>query len=240
MNLRAPWVALMLVLSLPAAQAAGSRPVLGAQEKVAGRSQSDYAIAWWRWVMRLPDGVRAYQDPSGAQCALNQGGPVWFLAGTEGTGAVQRECAVPAGTHLFLPVIAMLVHASPGHPLSCPQAQARARANNDHLAQVQVVLDGRVVMDVAAHRLRGMPCFDAFADAKYIERHAPYEPAATDGYWLMLAPLPAGLHQLSVKARYDNPGQPQGDLEEQFEYRLRVGDAPVIAPPSAGGRVITT
>lgn len=240
MSLRASWLALALALSAPATHAAGDRPVLGPQEKVAGRSQSDYAIAWWRWVMRLPDGVRAYQDPSGAQCALNQGGPVWFLAGTEGTGPVQRECTVPANTHVFLPVIAMLVHASPGEPLSCPQAQARARSNNDHLAQVEVMLDGKVVADVRSRRLRGMPCFDAFADAKYIERHAPYEPAATDGYWLMLAPLPAGVHRLSVKARYDNPGQPQGDLEEVFEYQLRVGDAPVIRLPPATGRVITT
>lgn len=231
-------IALALAMPGGIARAGAGGPVLGAHEKVAGRSQADYAIAWWQWVMRLPDGVRAYQDLSGAQCALNQEGPVWFLAGTEGTVRVQRQCAVPADRHLFLPVIALLAHASPGKPLDCRQAQARVRATNDHLAQAQVLLDGRVIADIGAHRLRDRGCFDAFKGAQYVERHASYLPAATDGYWLMLAPLPAGLHRLSVKARYDSPGTLQGDLEEEFDYQLWVGGAPVAAPPE--GRPITT
>jgi len=235
MNGRTLCAALALAIAVSVAHAGDSTVVLGPHEKVAGRSQGDYAIAWWQWVMQLPDGVRAYQDLSGAQCGLNQSGPVWFLAGTEGTEHVQRECAIPADTHVFLPLIAMLAHASPGQPLSCQQAQAAVRANNDHLAQAQVLLDGKPIADIDKHRVRDIPCFDAFKNAKYIERHALYTPAATDGYWLMLAPLPAGVHQLSVRTRYANPGKPQGDLEEVFEYRLRVGDA----PPAQAAVVIT-
>lgn len=228
---------LALAFPMLAAHAADRARVLGPQEKVAGRSQADYAIAWWQWVMRLPDGVRAYQDPSGAQCAINQEGPVWFLAGTEGTMHARRDCLIPADTPVFVPVIAVLAHASPGKPLTCGQAQARVRATNDHLAQAQVLLDGEVVAHVPDHRLRTR-CFDAFSEAKYIERHAPYVPAASDGYWLMLAPLPPGTHRLAIRARYDHPGGLQGDLEEVFEYQLRVGGTP--APLPRVGQPIST
>lgn len=215
----------LTVLSVtPRADASGR--VLAPKEKVDGRSQADYAMAWWQWVMRLPDGVRAYQDPSGAQCGLNQKGAVWFLAGTEGTMQVQRKCAIPEGRFVFLPVIALLAHAQPGKPITCREAQARVGVTNDHLVQAQVALDGKVIADIPAHRLRHLPCFDAFKNAAYVEQHAPYMPAATDGYWLMLAPLPTGMHRLSVKARYDSPGTLQGDLEEEFEYQLWVGNAP--------------
>lgn len=212
----------------PCAHASG--PVLGTGEKVGGRSQAEFAVAWWQWAMRLPDGVRAYQDPSGAQCTLNQEGPVWFLAGTEGTMQVRRTCAMPRGKFVFLPVIALLAHAEPGKPMTCREAQAKVAATNDHLVQAEVLLDGKVIADIAGHRLRRIPCFDAFRNAGYIQRHAPYMPAATDGYWLMLSPLPPGVHRLSVKARYDSPDTLQGDLEEEFEYQLWVGEVPRAAP----------
>ena len=235
--LRLAATTLAWAIPMLAAHAVDHTRVLDPQEKVAGRSQADYAIAWWQWVMRLPDGVRAYQDPSGAQCAINQEGPVWFLAGTEGTMDARRECLIPADTHVFVPVIAVLAHASPGKPLACGQAQASVRATNDHLAQAQVLLDGEVIAHVPDHRLRTR-CFDAFQDAKYVERHAPYVPAASDGYWLMLAPLPPGTHRLSIRARYDHPGGLQGDLEEVFEYQLRVGGRP--APLPRVGQPIST
>lgn len=213
-------------LALPAA---ASGLVLSPQAKVEERSQADYAMAWWQWAMRLPDGVRPYQDPSGAQCALAQTGPVWFLAGTDGTMRVQRRCVVPKGKYVFLPAIALLAHAKPGKPITCQQARDQVARTNDHLAQVQVSLDGEAITNIAAHRLGHVPCFDAFKNAAYLERHAPYMPAATDGYWLMLAPLPAGLHRLSVKVRYGSPGTLQGDLEEDFEYQLWIGEVPNAA-----------
>ena len=228
------WFLVALALAAPglALPAGAEGPVLPPTEKVDGRSQADYAVDWWQWAMRLPDGVRPYQDPSGAQCALAQQGPVWFLAGTDGTMRVRRKCVVPEGKYVFLPAIALLAHSKPGKAITCQEAHDQVKRTNDHLAQVQVSLDGEAVANIAAHRLAQMPCFDAFKNAAYLERHAPYMPAATDGYWLMLAPLPAGMHRLSVKVRYGSPGTLEGDLEEDFEYQLWIGDIPKVAPLS--------
>lgn len=226
--------ALLLALALAspafALPAGADGPVLSSRERVDGRSQADYAIAWWQWAMHLPDGVRPYQDPSGAQCALAQSGPVWFLAGTDGTMRVQRKCVVPQGKYVFLPIIAVLAHSKPGQPITCQKAHDQVMRTNDHLAQAQVSLDGKAIADIAAYRLGQVPCFDAFKHAAYLERHTPYMPAATDGYWLMLTPLSTGMHRLSVKARYGSPGTLEGDLEEDVEYQFWVGEPPKVPP----------
>jgi|ThiBiot_300_plan_2_1041538.scaffolds.fasta_scaffold00199_32 hypothetical protein len=223
------WLACCLVVFGVAAQTVPPR-VLDPQQKVGGITQSEYAELWWQWAMRLPDGVRAYQDPSGAQCGMNQSGPVWFLAGTEGTMRVNRRCDVPSGRFIFFPVIGMNVHARPGKPIDCRTAMARARDNNDKLVEASVMLDGQAIQRIGLHRIRSAHCFDAYAKAKYLEHHEAYVPAASDGYWIMLGPLSDGIHHLVVHARYDNAGKPLGDLEQSFEYELHV--APDNQPSS--------
>jgi hypothetical protein len=209
-----------------AAQAAPPTPVVPPDEKVDGLAQRDYAVRWWQWANRVPPGVRPFQDPTGAQCGLNQSGEVWFLAGTDGTGDIRRHCRMPAGKHVFLPIINMLAHSLPGKPITCGQARATVAANNDHLGSVSITIDGQEVSHIERFRQSTPRCFDAFPVAPYLDRAKSWFPAATDGYWLMLRPLPVGVHVISVRATYDNPGSAFGDLEQVFEYQLQVEEAP--------------
>ena len=102
------WGGLLLSLLLAAPTPAAARDaVLSRAEKVSGVSQTDYVVRWWQWANRVPDGDKPYQDPTGSQCALNQAGDVWFLAGTDGTDDAHRHCTLPAGKYIFLPVINM-------------------------------------------------------------------------------------------------------------------------------------
>lgn len=231
--IRYVWLASLLAAFGVAGQTTRA-PVLDPHQKVGGISQVEYVERWWQWATRLPDGVRAYQDPSGAQCGMNQSGPVWFLAGTEGTMHVNRRCDIPAGRFVFFPVIATIVHARPGKPIDCKAAQAQVHGNNDHLAEASVTLDGLAIQQVGSHRIRSIRCFDAYAKAQYLEHHEAYVPAAVDGYWIMLGPLNEGTHQLVVRARYDNPGKPSGDLEQTFDYELHIvpDDHPPAMRPS--------
>ncbi|MEO8001266.1 MAG: hypothetical protein ABI644_05275 [Arenimonas sp.] len=199
---------------------ASANSVLSVTEKVAGKSQSVYTKQWWQWVNLVPPGVKPYQDPTGALCGMNQKYDVWFLAGTDGTDDVIRECVVPVGKYLFFPVINMLGHSSPGKTLTCDQAKLEASENNDHLMWAKVEIDGVVVQKIKSHRIRPDICFDAYPIASYLNKPQSYFPAATDGYWLMLKPLSPGSHIINVRARYSNPGSQFGDLEQIFEYRL--------------------
>ncbi len=47
-------------------------------------------------------------------------------------------------------------------------------------------------------------------------------PAATDGYWMMLRPLPAGHHRLEFSAAYHQPGTPVGRMTQDIRYDLTI------------------
>lgn len=215
-----------VALAIAAGQALGvaAPSALARDARVGGKPVSDYPALWWQWANTKRWGARPFQDPSGAQCALNQSGPVWFLAGTDGTDTVHRRCRVPTGRHLFLPVIAMLETATPGVARTCEQVKKAAAANNEHAVLVRVTLDGQAIH---ASSLRiASECFNAHTRSDYLTRNDGWSPAATDGYWLMLAPLEPGEHSLVVSAHYANPGSPYGDLEQDFRYTLEISDVP--------------
>lgn len=169
-------------------------------DPVAGASLGDWTAQWWRWAESAP--IEPYLDPDGRLCDMGQSGPVWFLAGTDGTYQPKRQCVVPEGKYLLLPVINMYYRrgASKGPAPKCADVQAQVAVNNDHLVSAVVVLDGKSLGDIRVHRVRS-DCFqfDPECDCNAL--------AAADGYWLMLKPLPRGHHTLSVGANYGVPDQ---------------------------------
>ena len=214
-------LSLLLIASAGTNAAAHSARPMGPAEKVDGKRVDAYPALWWQWVNRKRWGARAFQDASGAQCALNQAGPVWFLAGTDGTDEAKRRCRVPTGKHVFLPLITMVANAMPGESRGCAELKAEAAENNAHVVFTEVSVDGK---RIDTHGLRmASECFNANEHADYL-KHAPTgQVSATDGYWLMLAPFANGAHTIKVNVRYNNPGADYGDMEQVFEYELDVG-----------------
>src|SRR5262245_47401786 len=68
-----------------------------------GKTYGEWAAEHSRWLWPIPLGVNPGRDLDGSQCAINQDGPVWFLAGTFG-GSVSRNCTIPAGKAIFFPL----------------------------------------------------------------------------------------------------------------------------------------
>jgi hypothetical protein len=81
----------------------GTRPVGGAW-KLDEDDGGHLAGRWWKWALSAPDELSPVRDTTGEHAGWNQPDDVWFLAGTYG-GRVERRCAVPAGRHLFFPVL---------------------------------------------------------------------------------------------------------------------------------------
>lgn len=187
-----------------------------ADAAVADVSQAQWSARWWQWAGRFP-GVNElpYRDPDGRRCAQYQEGPVWFLAGTDGNFDAVRSCRIPAGKHLFVPLITWVANRGlQGVPMSCAEKQAHARRLADHVVSGLVLLDGRPVGELQRMRVASGACFDG----------APGDlPAASDGYWLMLKPLPPGQHQLAIAAAFrDGPRQ----MLQNFRYELEVEGEP--------------
>ena len=233
-----PAAGLLVALLAGASTAASPAPrALGPAERVDGQRVDAYPALWWQWANRKRWGAKAFQDPSGAQCGLNQSGAVWFLAGTDGTDEVRRRCRIPSGKHVFLPVITMIESAAGGDSRSCEQLKAVAAANNDgRLVISEVSVDG-VAIDVTRLRMASKVCFNGHEFSTYLKDDGVGHRSATDGYWLMLAPFADGRHSLRVNVRYDNPGVEMGDLEQEFEYELEVGGEEPPPPEEDDERV---
>jgi hypothetical protein len=193
--------------------------------KVEGKGYPQWSAAWWQWAMSMP--VEPYVIRDGRFCAMGQEGPVWFLAGTDGSFDAERECRVPAGKHLFLPVINRFQQTPLGvekgrKVMSCEQLQASVAVNNDHLVSAVVLIDGVMVKNVASYRVRSDGCFPMYPELPEDDRYIT-PVAASDGYWLMIEPLPIGRHTITVGANYGASEGGYHRMVQNFEYVLIVG-----------------
>jgi len=93
-----------LVLATSALQPAGAVEILPPGSIVSGKSIADWTAAWWTWVFQSPADAVPFSDPDGSLANQNNGGPVFFVAGTGG-GPAERTFNVPAGRPLLIPMV---------------------------------------------------------------------------------------------------------------------------------------
>jgi hypothetical protein len=219
----APFI-LLAIFSQPAA--AGPFPVddyvveLG--EKVDGRDLSAFVNDWWQWAYSMPDTDSPLRDTTGTNCGVNQQDSVWYLAGGVGSSRISRSCTVPPGQYLFFPVINMLIYTPPGVFATCADTKAAAARNNDRFVYIRVSVDGARVRDAERFRLASTDCFNLTERVEAPYPVPAYAPSATDGYWLMLRPLPPGRHRLEFQAFYTNPDEDFGGMVQNISYELTI------------------
>ena len=216
-----PTFLLTAVLSLGAASSAwadgkgdqGNPGVLPPQSHPYGKSYGEWAAKWWQWVLSIPADRNPLTDPTGAFAGEDQSGPVWFGAGTFG-GSAERSYTMPAGKAIFLPVFNWIFGSGvfdcnptvPGVPCCVPCLQATAAANTEAADILEVSIDGVAVKNVRAYRAASPGAFPVTYPENSVIGVAAgtYFPQVADGYWLMLAPLAKGLHEIRLHVRAPN------------------------------------
>lgn len=217
-------LAVLLACSLPVRSepATIESLVVLPDQTVAGQTLPDYANFWWQWALSMPDRESAIVDTTGAFCGNGQSGPVWFLAGGYGSSKIRRACTIPADRHLFFPIINVVQNLFPATLADCQAIRAEAARNNDTYVYLKVLLDGEALTEPQRFRIASADCFDPFARTP-ADAQAPRDAlAATDGYWIMLRPLPPGPHLLEFRAFYTNPDEALGDMVQNIAYDLTV------------------
>lgn len=192
-----------------------------------GKSYEEWGAKWWQWVEAIPYSINPMYDDTGRYCGVNQHGPVWFLAGTTGTEAT-RACTIPAGKMIFFPIInynsdypCPVPGFQPGPGQSLEQFLTIGYSGNvgvrqyvDHVTAVSASLDGVQVQDLllppeASPYRTTSPMFFFKADPS-LAVGDPCLPKAfagvSDGYWVMLKPLPRGRHTLMFSGTTKWPG----------------------------------
>lgn len=182
------------------AQAQPTSGPLPAHQRVAGASQVEWSQRWWQWAFSFERARSPVADVTGQYCGSRQAGAVWFLAGTYGTRRTERHCVVPAGKHLFFPVINHVTFRPEGAQTSCKALMADAAATTDAPSVLALEVDGVRYAAPRIARLVSPTCFSL----------VPGGPAdaAANGYFVMLPPLPPGPHLIEFAGAL--PGMQQG------------------------------
>ena len=155
-------------------------------------------------------------DPDGSQCAINQSGPVWFLAGTFG-GNATRHCTIPAGTAIFFPLDVYTddypcpeppppepptFQPAPGQSLEA-FLLADAKKVIDTVNELVADLDGQPLTHLFSYRANSqLFSFTGAESLRALDGCVTGSPqlAVADGYWLLLEPLSRGRHTLHFRA----------------------------------------
>jgi MYXO-CTERM domain-containing protein len=139
-------------------------------------------------------------DPTGEFGQVGQTGKVWFLAGNLG-GESQRAATVPTGMALFFP-ISNSVFWAPEDGEEEAVLREQANAGVDSTQELVAHVDGVALQDLFGYRAESPP--GGFTlhvpEGSLLHEWGLTEPgdhlAVTDGYWIMLAPLSNGEHQV--------------------------------------------
>jgi hypothetical protein len=185
-------------------------PVAGAQTPERpnphGQSYPAWAADWWTWALSQPVATNPVLDPTGEHCAVGQQGNVWFLAGTFSSGAVTRECTVPAGTALLIPVINVFYCAlavDPPEQQTEEYVRAQVAFVEDTATGLSITVDGQTVPRLTYEESElfsvVLPADNLFG----LPTGTVASPCVDAGYYALIPPLSVGEHTIRIQGTLD-------------------------------------
>ncbi|EUC18437.1 hypothetical protein [Paraburkholderia hospita] len=205
----------------------------------AGQNYGTWSVNWWQYVLSQPAPNNPLKDLTGQDCAVDQlpHSRVFFLVGTFGSGSATRNnCTVPAGKFLFLPLVNFIdIHVPEGLPGgdtndTVPKLWADLQSFIRTVTELHASIDGVPVSNLVPAMFRtcaGLipPCTAPGFSVTLPDNNlfgvsaGVYSPVVTDGYYLMLAPLPPGPHTIKFGGAGTFNGTP---FSEDITYNLIV------------------
>lgn len=159
-----------------------------------GLTYGDWAAKWYKWFMEIPaDSHHPFNDTTGADCARNQVGPVWFLVGSNGPPA-SRNCVIPAGKALGFNAISTECSYAEDATLKT-EAQLRSCAiNGDQGGTAQITIDGVPLQNIQTYKIQS-PIFNFTFPQKNIFGGKPGpSQSVVDCFCVVVKPLSPGEH----------------------------------------------
>jgi hypothetical protein len=161
-----------------------------------GLSYSAWTARWWQWVLSVPLERNPLKDDRNRYYALNQSGPVWFLAGAE-QGRVHRKCTIPQNKAILIPILNYGTTLADEPALKSEEELVLlANREMDVISNLKVSLDQIELTDLQKFRVAS-PVFDVvLPNNSLFGGTAGPTKGAADGYWLFLKPLSPGIHTI--------------------------------------------
>jgi hypothetical protein len=160
-----------------------------------GTTYAEWTARWWQWVLSIPKMENPLLDENGRNCANNQSGPVWFLAGTL-NGPAERSCPIPANKAILSPVINYEASVAEGDGTTDDELAARARFEMDQITNMQAMIGGTNVNKLNQYRIQSPPFNVTLPVDNVLGLSAQTTKMISEGYWLFLKPLEPGTYDL--------------------------------------------
>jgi len=183
------------------------------QSRPFGADLATWADRESQWAYAQPFAHNPVLDQTGADCAVGQSGPVWFLPRIAGPRVFSgtRSCVIPADKAILLEIGAYVdpypcpdpaFHPAPGQSLY-DFLIADAGAFMDGVNRLEVSLDGQAFGDVLSYRFHSAALFSLTGDLSLRPTFDPCitgspQPAIVDGFFMMFKPFDPGLHTIRV------------------------------------------
>ena len=166
-----------------------------------GLSYGDWSVKWRQWAFSIPTDKSPIFDKSGIYCDTNQDNPnVWFLTGSGG-GKAERACTIPADKSIFFPIINVECSYAET-PTFSTETELRdcARADQDTVSSLRLTIDGLEIENVTKFRTDS-PLFNfTTPESGLFGWNSTTSQGVSDGYCVMLKPLPPGAHESRFSA----------------------------------------
>jgi hypothetical protein len=184
----------------------------------------EWLAKWWQWSFSIPTAQHPRDAYTPEKCAINQKGPVWFLADQLG-GREERTCTIPAGKAIFVPLLVGECDYSIPDVKSDEALRRCAMAGNEH-GVIEATVDDRKLKSLEQYRTQS-GFFNITIPENNIYGSIPGTfRALADGFFVFLEPLPAGKHDVHLKVSVLNPIELQYNYNADWTYHL------IIAKPT--------
>lgn len=207
-----------------------------------GASYQDWTARYWQWLLSVPSDVNPVYYKDGSNCYKNQPeGNVWFLVG-ETEGIAVRTCSVPEGKAIFMPIIEVECDTATDDSLETEEEFSTCVDEAlGNVSKVEATIDGNPITGLDDYKVRSgivdveVPELNLLAGSGTLK-------LMTDGYWIMINPLPKGEHVIELRAEVTQdapPGEePAPPAVTSVEYIAAIGtdvkplpDIPTPPPP---------
>jgi len=195
----------LLVLALAPTVSAEDGVILSPDSKWYGATYGQWGARWWQWAFSLPVSENPLFDETGAMASNGQSGPVFFLAGVFNvSGTAERTITLTDDKALFFPILNYEVDEVGLHPaLGVKQLYEWAAELLAAITELHASIDEEPVENLFDYRGTSRPYPFWLPETDNIYQYFGYDvsgtlaPAVSDGYWLMLAPLSVGEHEIN-------------------------------------------
>ena len=234
--MRFPLLVLVLIICLSILMALpGSRISLAdsinegvnaVDSKPFGTSYEDWTIKFWQWLLSIPVPKNPAVDQTGEFCQEQQNDdqPVFFLV-FSGSGGADRTCNIPAGKAILIPV--NVVECSFVElPAAKTEEELHTCATEDESSNPGLFLsvDGREFKELEKYRVHSRAFNFTLPEDPWLPGEPGPSRAVSDGYWVILEPLPPGKHDIHFKASLTNPTTGILFYSDDLKYTVNVED----------------